>query len=136
MFVYLLRNTVTGKCYVGKTTRTVQFRWRQHKTEMRIGRYSTPLYEAMREFGVDAFEVSVLGECDSQRRLAQMERAFIRRFNSVESGYNTAVASFGGRIKNRSQSSITRTLSNMHRMKIAESVRMAWRERGAMEVNA
>lgn len=129
MFVYLIRNTVNGKCYVGKTTRTVQSRWRQHKTEMRIERYDTPLYCAMREFGVDAFEVSTLGECASQRRLAQMERAFIRRFNSVEDGYNLAVASYGGRIRNHSRSVITRTLSDVHRMKIAESVRLAWRER-------
>lgn len=129
MFVYLIRNTLNGKSYVGKTTRTVQSRWRQHKTEMRIGRYTTKLYEAMREFGVDAFEVSVLGECDSQRRLAQMERAFIRRFNCVENGYNSSTASFGGKIKNRSESTVTRTLTDVHRKKIADSVRQAWQER-------
>jgi hypothetical protein len=96
---------------------------------MRIDRYSTPLYCAMREFGVDAFEIITLGECNSQRRLAEMERAFIRKFNSVEDGYNLAVASFGGRIRNHSRRAMTRALSDHHRMKIAESVRVAWRER-------
>ena len=125
MEVYLLTNLINGKCYVGKTTRTVKARWRQHRTEMRIGRYDWPLYQDMRAFGEDAFEVEVLGQADCQRRLNQMERAFIRNLNSVDSGYNQHVASFGGRIRRRSQSRLN-PLTDAHRANIARSVQMSW----------
>ncbi len=129
-FVYLIRNNINGKCYVGKTTRTVASRWRQHKTEMRICRYDSPLYNDMREFGVSAFEVAVLGECDSQRRLAQIERAFIRRYKSVTEGYNREVASCGGRIR-RGLTHLRpiQPLPEEHRKKIAQSVRLSWLQR-------
>lgn len=92
---------------------------------MRIGRYDWPLYQDMRAFGEDAFEVEVLGQADCQRRLNQMERAFIRKFNSVDQGYNQQVASFGGRIRRRSQSRLN-SLTESHRASIAESVRLSW----------
>ncbi len=130
VFVYLIRNKINGKCYVVKTTRTVASRWRQHRTEMRIFRYDSPLYNDIREFGVSAFEVAVLGECDSQRRLAQMERAFIRRYKSVTEGYNQEVASYGGRIR-RGLTHLrpSQPLPEEHRKKIAQSVRLSWLER-------
>ncbi len=132
MFVYLIRNKINGKCYVGKTTRTIAARWRQHKTEARICRYDSPLYNDMREYGIAAFEVQLLGQCDSQRRLAEMERACIRRYRSVEEGYNLHVASFGGRIRRPNRSPLNRTLPDDHRKKIADSVRMSWLERQAV----
>jgi hypothetical protein len=54
-----------------------------------------------------------------------MERAFIRKFNSVDQGYNQQVASFGGRIRRRSQSRLN-SLTESHRASIAESVRLSW----------
>ena len=133
MFVYLIRNKINGKCYVGKTTRTVESRWRQHKTEMRICRHDSPLYNAMRECGVLAFDVEVLGQCASQRRLAQMERAFIRKYNSVTEGYNQEVASYGGRIRRSvTRAQFSQHLSDTHRKKIAASVRQSWLERQAI----
>jgi group I intron endonuclease len=130
MIVYLLRNRQNGKCYVGKTTRTLKARWRQHRTEARIGRLISPLYEDMRAFGIDAFEVITLGEADCQRRLNQMERRFIREFNTVAEGYNQATAAFGGRVR-KVRAITSATLSPTHRAKIAESVRLYYSERKA-----
>jgi hypothetical protein len=115
---------------VGKTTRTVEARWRQHRTEARIGRYDWPLYRDMRQFGFDVFEVVCLGEADCQRRLNQMERKFIREFNTVENGYNLMLGSAGGRPKLR-RARNSNHLPEHHRAKIAESVRLAWQERKA-----
>ncbi len=87
MIVYLIRNTANGKCYVGKTTGSLARRWSQHKCEARLGRYDLPLYRDMRVYQPHCFEVEVLGEASTQRRIAQMERKFIRIFDAVESGY-------------------------------------------------
>jgi group I intron endonuclease len=131
MIVYLLRNRLNGKCYVGKTTRTLKARWRQHRTEARIGRLITPLYRDLRAFGFDAFDVVELGEADCQRRLNQMERQFIRNFNTVAEGYNQATAAFGGRVR-KVRAITSTTLTQAHRAKIAESVRRSWLERKAI----
>lgn len=130
MIVYLLRNKLNDKCYVGKTTRTLKSRWRQHKTEARIGRYDWPLYRDIRDYGAEAFSVELLGKASCQRRLNQMERKFIRQFNAVEDGYNQACASFGGRIR-KVRAVVNSPLSKTHREKIAESVRRSWAERKA-----
>jgi group I intron endonuclease len=130
MIVYLLRNKLNDKCYVGKTTRTLKSRWRQHRTEARIGRLNQPLYRDMRAHGAAAFDVELLGKADCQRRLNQMERKFIRQFNSVADGYNQACASFGGRIR-KVRATSGNPLPKNHREKIAASVRRAWAERKA-----
>lgn len=130
MIVYLIRNTANGKCYVGKTTRTLKARWRQHRTEARIGRYDWPLYRDMRLFQPHCFELEILGEAASQRRLSQMERKFIRIFHAVEDGYNQACASFGGSIRKPSRAERA-PLTKEHRKKISESVRRARAERKA-----
>ena len=128
MFVYLIRNLANGKCYIGKTSRSVAARWRQHKTEARIGRYNWPIYKDMREQGFESFEVTTLGACDNSRRLAQMERACIRAHNAVAEGYNQSVASYGGRIRLvRERRKVS--LSDEHREKIAKSVARSWAER-------
>lgn len=44
MVVYLLECVPTGKKYVGKTVQSSHARWREHRTEARIGRGATPSY--------------------------------------------------------------------------------------------
>jgi group I intron endonuclease len=133
MIVYLLRNKVNDKCYVGKTMKTLKVRRRQHRTEARIGRYDWPLYRDIRDFGAENFSVELLGKADSNRRISQMERNFIRQFNTVSDGYNQACASFGGRIR-KAACSERSPLSEEHRERIADSVRRYWKERKAQNV--
>ena len=128
MIVYLLRKTANGKCYVGKTTRTLSWRWTQHRCEARLGRVKSPLYEDMRYFGVGFFEVEELARCRDQRRLNQLERKFIRLFNSVENGYNTAAHSFGGRTR-RTAGSPNRKQNAETIRKIKEQNRRTWAEK-------
>ena len=130
MIVYLLRNKINDKCYVGKTTKTLKARWRQHKTEARIRRYDWPLYRDIREFGAENFAVELLGKASSTRRLNQMERKFIRQFNTVADGYNHTCAPFGGRIC-KARCSERQPLVKGHREKIADSVRRYWKEKKA-----
>ena len=97
MIVYLIRNTANGRCYVGKTSGTLTRRWKQHRCEARIGRHDLPLYRDMRLYQLHCFVTEILAETHDSRRLAQLERKFIRIFDSVEKGYNVAAVSYGGR---------------------------------------
>lgn len=97
MIVYVITNLVTGKKYVGKSTRTLPDRWKEHKSEARQCRKNWSLYEDMRELGFDKFSIEVLGECEYQDRLNRMERRFIREIGTLApKGYNLQVGGGGG----------------------------------------
>jgi group I intron endonuclease len=128
MLVYLIRNKANGKCYVGKTTGSLARRWSQHKCEARLGRYDFPLYRDMRIYQPHCFEAEVLGEAPTQRRIAQMERKFIRIFNAVENGYNLMLGSCGGRTR-KTRGSLGRKLSAETIRKIADSNRRTYAEK-------
>ena len=128
MIVYLIRNTANGKCYVGKTSRPLWHRWSQHKTEARSGRSNAPLHRDMRIYQFHCFEAEVLAEAPTSRRIAQLERKFIRIFNAVENGYNEAVCSWGGRTRYM-RGSVGRKHSAETIRKIRESNRRACAEK-------
>lgn len=121
MIVYLVRNSANGKCYIGKTSRPLWHRWSQHKAEAKLKRLDTPLYRDMRVYQPRCFETKILAEATSSRRIAQLERKFIRIFDAVESGYNCNECSRGGRIK--FHSSRNYQITPEHREKINASLR-------------
>lgn len=57
--VYLITNKLDDKKYVGKTERSLDVRWKQH---VNCSKYGSSLYvhRAMRKYGVEAFNVSML----------------------------------------------------------------------------
>lgn len=99
MVVYLITCIPEGKKYVGKTCQTSHARWRQHRTEARIGRKDTPLLRAIRKHGPDAFTIEDLGECDSQTKLNAKERRWIKELGTDDpaKGYNLQGAGGGGK---------------------------------------
>jgi group I intron endonuclease len=129
VIVYLICNTANGMCYVGKTTGTLARRWKQHRCEARLGRKDTPLYRAMRTYQLHCFEVEVLGTAPTQRRLAQLERKFIRIFDAVENGYNVGAISYGARTA-LTRGSYGRRMSEENKLRLAEG-RAAMQERKA-----
>ena len=57
----MLRNMVTGKVYIGQSIHTWR-RWHEHKNSAKRGGKSH-LYDAMRKYGAEAFELVILEEC-------------------------------------------------------------------------
>ena len=62
MYIYFIRNRITGAVYIGQTTLTVDERWTQHCSLAR-NESGTCFAAAIREYGPDAFEIVTLGEC-------------------------------------------------------------------------
>lgn len=119
MIVYVITCLINGKKYVGKSTRTLAIRWKEHRSEALRLRKDWALYWDMRKYGFDAFTIVCLGECDSQEKIAKKERRYIRELDAVASGYNVRVEGGGGGIKYNSREN---TLSVEHKRKISESV--------------
>ena len=87
--IYLIRNNMNGKCYVGQST-NIQARWNRHKSAAfnpNDAGYDYPLYRAIRKYGVDNFEFQVLIECPRES-LNALEIQYIAQYDACTNGYN------------------------------------------------
>jgi len=91
MYIYLLRNVVNGKTYVGQTTKTPEKRFRQHVTSSK--RIKTHLYNAMNKHGHDQFSVEVLENISNNEMLDEREKYWIE---FLRPEYNMTAGGDGG----------------------------------------
>lgn len=88
VIVYLVRNRTNDKGYVGKTKRSLEQRWREHVRNAMKMRAEMPIYDAIRKHGAEAFDLSVLEECDSPEGLNEAEKRWIVELGTFSRGYN------------------------------------------------
>lgn len=92
-FIYVITNDVNGKQYVGKTTDTIEARYKKHLEEYkRLRCEKRPLYSAMNKYGLEHFSVKQLEECELDI-LNIREQYWIKELNTFHNGYN---ATYGG----------------------------------------
>lgn len=89
--VYKIENKINHKVYIGSSIR-VQQRWKQHLNaafNIHDNKYHYPLYCAMRKYGVENFDFSIIkNDYTSIEEMQQDEYYWIVFYNSVENGYN------------------------------------------------
>lgn len=85
MVVYLIRYTGDGRGYVGQTSRTFRERIKEH-IRSRRNRY---VENAIRKYGIENFEVTILEECSSIEELNKREIFWIKELNTkYPNGFN------------------------------------------------
>lgn len=85
-YIYKIENMINHKAYVGQTKRSIIERWKEHLIDSETKNYS--LYRAIRKYGKNNFNLSLLEECDNDK-LDERERYWIKQLNSYgETGYN------------------------------------------------
>lgn len=85
--VYLITNTVNGKCYIGSTSIGFNIRWGIHRRELlRQSHGNIILQRAWNKYGEYSFEFSILEIVDSKENLQEREQYWIDLFknNGVE----------------------------------------------------
>ena len=88
-WIYLIKNKVNGKCYVGQTTRKrVEIRWNQHKNHPK-----GILKTAFAKYGLDCFDFDIICELPEsegwREALDEREILEIKERNTVSpNGYN------------------------------------------------
>ena len=89
VYLYLIINKVNGKHYTGQTSETVGKRWKAHQNAAKNGG-EYPLYNAIRKYGLENFEIKTLARCDSFEEANHREAYYIKIFKSHVSkyGYN------------------------------------------------
>ncbi len=85
--IYLHRNAINGKVYVGMTKEKLSRRFRNGDGYKRC----TYFYRAISKYGWDSFETEVLYKDLNFDDACQMERAMIQKYKSTDKacGYNT-----------------------------------------------
>lgn len=95
--LYEIVNKVNNKKYIGVTYgKTINKRWNGHKTCMRSKNDLRPLYNAMRKYGLDNFEINVLMEDVPENYLNLLEQLWIKELNLTNrnKGYNLAIGGY------------------------------------------
>lgn len=132
MYIYLISNNETGKCYVGQTIQEPEKRWLYHKSYSIRGKsHSTYLAKAIAKYGVDNFTFEVVEEVRSENELNQREMWWIKTMNSLApNGYNL---DSGGKSGGRKSEITKQKISQAHlgkRMSIEARKRIGAAKRG------
>ena len=74
--IYKITNTATGDFYIG-SSKNVKQRWARHKCPSRWNECpNNPMYQDMKNYGVDKFEFQVIAEVEAEK-LKETEQHYI-----------------------------------------------------------
>jgi len=86
--VYKITNTINNKLYIGYTSKSIEKRFKGHKSAAKSGR--AKFQYALRKYGVDNFIIEAIYQShDKYHTLTVMEPYFIREYDSYRLGYNS-----------------------------------------------
>jgi len=97
--VYVIRNLITGKQFVGSTTMKLSRIWSYHKSWANGSRKS-PLYQEMRKFGDKNFIIEPCEEQLSYDQLRNKLKEWVTRLHThIPLGYNLSSKLSGCRVR-------------------------------------
>lgn len=93
--IYKIRNPANDKLYIGKSVNSLEVRRLEHRRKSYC--VDSPLYKAMRKYGFDSFEFSIVEECENEK-LNDKENQHIvsnQSYISYGKGYNLTMGGEG-----------------------------------------
>lgn len=87
--IYIIKNKINDKVYIGQTTQTIQIRFVNHKMASRTGE-DTKFYRAIRKYGEDNFYIELIEEIEIDK-LNEREQYWIKKYDSYYNGYNSTL---------------------------------------------
>lgn len=91
--IYIIKNRINSKIYVGQTWDTLEYRWRSGHGYAKC----THLQHAITKYGKNNFYYEILTVCSTQEVADYWESYFIQRFDSVKNGYNLLTGRSNGK---------------------------------------
>lgn len=89
--IYMVTNLINNKKYIGQS-KDIKKRFQSHHLSDYKNphncNYNTKFYQALRKYGLDNFEVTILKLC-SENQLDELEVKYIKEFDSFHNGYNS-----------------------------------------------
>lgn len=94
-FIYKVTNNLNQKVYIGKTSETVQKRFKEHLNECQTQKsYGRPFHQALIKYGVENFSIEILEEAPIDE-LNEKEKFYIKKYDSYFNGYNATLGGEG-----------------------------------------
>ena len=96
--IYLIRNNITRKLYIGKTIQDVKKRWKEHiaaSFNSQHKDYNSHFHRAIRKYGKDNWTIYTIKICSSSNLnmlnsiLNRAEIYYISQFDTYHNGYNS-----------------------------------------------
>ena len=140
MLIYIIKNTIDGKLYVGKTTKSLETRWSQHKKSLVSNSHiNKHLQFAWNKYGADKFIIEQIKTCNTLDELNQSEKYYINQFNTIDKscGYNMSAGGDGGKLTSEVYEKLSnklkgRKLSDSHKKNISLSLKgreIKWKDK-------
>lgn len=121
-----------GKSYIGCTSRKISARFQGHRCEAKKGRTAMKFHAALRK-GI-RFEIEVLLTTDDKEQAYSAEKAFIKQYDAIKTGYNMIRGGVGFDSEAKEiREKVSNTLKNVYHKK-PETREKHSRERGGFEV--
>ena len=103
-YIYKIINNINQKIYIGKTSSTIEKRFKEHCNDSKKERYEKrPLYDAMNKYGIENFTVEKVEEVENDEIASEREIYWINKlrtyigFNDCN-GYNATLGGDSKRI--------------------------------------
>ena len=94
-YIYKITNIINDKIYIGKTSQTIEKRWKEHCSDyLRRNEEKRPLYSAMKKYGIQNFKIEEIEQCTSEEA-NEKEKYWIEYYNSFKNGYNATIGGDG-----------------------------------------
>jgi hypothetical protein len=97
MIIYRALNTINGKSYIGLTTLDLGQRKHKHWLNSRNPdkNKKQAFYLAINKYGWESFEWQELCSCLNKKDLSELEKQFIKEYDTYNNGYNNTVGGEG-----------------------------------------
>lgn len=113
-YIYKITNEENDKVYIGATSFDIQKRFKEHCHDCNQKKYKDrPLYQAMREIGINKFHIKLIESTDD---LDLREQYWISYYDSYNNGYNATLGGKGKKINKNSDQKIIESYQRLHSM--------------------
>lgn len=130
IIIYKHTNTISGKCYIGKTKSTIEKRWKAHVNAALKGK-SFHISHAIRKYPLDSWIHETLESTETTADANICESKWISIFNSNDCnhGYNMTPGGDGGKTSNPEE--MSKKMKNVpktpeHKEKMRQAQKKYW----------
>lgn len=94
-YIYCITNKINGKQYIGQTKHDDNTRLKEHFQIAEHTKRNLHLYNVIRKYGKDNFEITILKNNLLEDELDKWEIYYIGKYNTFENGYNNTLGGGG-----------------------------------------
>lgn len=113
--IYVIRNTLNLKLYVGQTVLSLKKRFARHVSDKK--KSCRKLANALKKHGSDNFSIELIAMCSDQDTANYLEICFIDEFNSIKTGYNIREGGSHGRASKETRKKMSLVHTGKHHSK-------------------